>query len=346
MNPKDYYGILKVSKTATADEIKSAYRKLAKEYHPDTNKDPKAESKFKEINEAYTTLSDPAKKQVYDSGFSNPFTGQSSRKSAYPEDGTYWNVDYQDMFKDLFNDYYTQKATRATNSFDLDLNLELEISFMEAALGASKEIKFDKRFACNSCKGKGKTGQVQSCPTCKGRRTIKQTQDVKNIGKVVTNEICTFCKGSGVIQATSCIDCSHKGFIVEETSLTIAIPKGIETGQKLRLKNSGNSDGISQGDVYLHIIVNESHPIFKRDGKTIYSTSQVRLREILLGGEVSAETIHGPVKVKIPYGSQPNSKIKLAGQGILGGDHILELNLILPKKLSDYQTALIKDLDF
>jgi molecular chaperone DnaJ len=338
MASKDYYKILGISSVATADEIKSAYRKLTKVYHPDVNKDPKAEEQFKDLNEAHETLSDPIKRKAYDRNLRNPY--KTASKPSTPNFTDYdipFNDDYyRDMFKDIMNNQRPK-----AKPIDRDITLDLPVSFLEAALGTSKKINFNKKVACTDCKGSGSA--LASCFNCLGRKNVTTTKFIPGVGNIPIQTQCPTCLGTG--QSNRCSGCQSSGYTDLHESLDIDIPAGVSEGTKLKVKTHGNSTKIGIGDLYLNLIVDAKHPQFKREGNNIYSKTKVSLKDILLGLEVDAETIHGPVKVTIPPGSQPNSKIKLSKRGVLGGDHILELNLTLPNKLTEQQKVLISQMD-
>ena len=335
----DYYEVLNLNKDANEAELKKAYRKLAKEYHPDVNPgNSEAENKFKEINEAYENLSDPQKRQSYDQfghdgpnqNFGNGFGGNGF--GGFSDFG----FDFSSMFRHKQNG--PQKGP--------DLRATLEINFEDAVFGTEKEININKYVSCNSCQGSGaKSGTAAStCQSCKGTGQIRNVKNTP-FGQIVNTQTCNTCQGKGKIISTPCQYCSGQGKNKKNIKLKVKIPCGIDNGQTILLKNEGEL-GINNGpngDLYLNIKVNP-HKSFIRDGNDIHSNITINLIQAILGDKIEVKTMHGVEKITIPEGTQTNAIIKLKEKGILNnirGDHYLRINIEIPQKLSEHQKELL-----
>jgi len=331
----DLYSVLGVEKSASEQELKKAYRQLALKYHPDKNPDDKeAEEKFKEISAAYEILSDAEKRKQYDTFGTVSNIGQNPQP----------DFDIRDIFSNMgfdFGDIFSGKQ-RGRPARGQDLRKSINISFMDSALGCSKNIKIEYPFSCKSCGGNGsKDGNnVYPCPTCNGSGKIGRRQGVMQI---LTT--CAACNGRGERIAIKCDDCEGSGQKYREEVLKVSIPAGIDSNTTMRLAGKGmpSDYGGPSGDLYLSLRV-MPHKKFNKVGKTITSDEKVGYIDAILGTKIDVETIHGNVAIKVPAGTQPNSKLRLPGKGIAQGDHIITINVSLPKKLSDEEKELLTKL--
>ncbi|MFC1686442.1 molecular chaperone DnaJ [Patescibacteria group bacterium] len=352
----DYYQTLGISKEATQEEIKRAYRKLAHQYHPD--KKGGDEGKFKEINEAYQTLSDPQKKNQYDqfgrAGFDG--SGFQGGQGFDPRQGFQGaNFDFGDLggFGDIFESMFG--GTGARKSYEPqrgnDLEINLEVSFKEAVFGVTNKIKIEKQILCGHCGGNGAepNTKLKTCPKCNGQGTIRNARRTL-FGQFVQETVCNQCHGEGKIPEKPCKECKGKGQAKDEQSIEIKIPAGIENGTTLRLGGAGNAGekGAQSGDLFVNIFV-KADPLFKRIGKDIYSKLPITFSQAALGDTIKTKTVHGEVEIKIPASIQNNQKIRLRGKGVpvesgSKGDHYLEIIIVTPEKLSKEQKELFKKL--
>lgn len=358
---KDYYKILGVDKSASKEEIKKAFRRLAHKYHPD--KDSGDEAKFKEVNEAYQVLSDDKKRQQYDqfgqtfeqSGFAggqNPFSGFDFSQGFGGFSQGFSDIDIDEIFGDFFGGFRRSTARKSSVRQGGDLELELQIDFKEAALGTKKKIIIQKNLVCDKCSGTGakSASDIETCPVCHGsgrQAHVRQTF----LGAIQTQTICQNCQGEGKIIKNKCQACGGKGFIKGSQEVEVDIPGGVQNGQRLRLAGYGNAGlrGAENGDLFVYIKI-LPHEKFTREGSTIYSEIKIPYSLAVLGGKVDVETIDGLVKLKIPAGTQSGEKFKLKNKGArkLGGmrrgGHIVTVKVDVPKKLTSAQKKIIKDL--
>ncbi len=340
MAKRDYYEILGVNQSATEDELKKAFRKLAIQYHPDRNPgDKEAEEKFKEINEAYSVLSDAKKRAAYDryghAGIDSQGFG--------PFDFGFGSSPFSDIFENIFGEIFGSRTGFSTG-FDLEYNLK--ISFLEAAFGTEKEIKLEKRVVCSTCSGSGaKPGsKPKVCQHCRGTGQIRINQ-----GFFTLTKTCGHCMGHGSVIREFCQDCRGKGRIRKIQSLKVNIPAGIDTGQRLRLRGEGEAseDGERAGDLYINIEI-EDHPLFKRENEHVILELPISFVQAALGSEIEVPTIDGTTKLKIPAGTQPGSIFKLRGKGIKRlnasgfGDEVVKIYIEVPTTLSTKQKELLK----
>ena len=357
MNKKDYYEVLGVSKTATDEEIKRAFRKLAKQYHPDVNKEPGAEEKFKEIGEAYSVLSDPQKKAQYDqfghSAFANGAGGQGFG-GFNAED-----IDLSSIFEDLFGSSFgggfggfggssRRNANRPTKG--RDSLVKLNLSFDEAVFGCKKTINIDLNETCDKCSGKGGFEET-TCSTCGGSgRVISQQQSL--FGIIQSQTTCRDCGGSGSTFKKVCNECSGNGHVRKNKEIVVTVPEGVDNGYQLRISGKGEAgkNGGPNGDIYIEFSVKE-HELFVRDEEDIYVEVPLTITEAVLGCKKDVPTLTGVVSVDIKAGIQNGSKLKLKGKGIKvpnslrKGDTYLIMNVVIPTKLDRKQKQLFKDLD-
>jgi molecular chaperone DnaJ len=356
MAKRDYYDVLGVARGASADEIKKAYRTKAKELHPDRNADnPNAEAQFKEVNEAYDALKDPDKKAAYDRFGHAAFEGGMGQRpggGGFPGGG---NGDFasafSDVFEDLFGDFMgggrggRQRASRGS-----DLRYNLRISLEEAFAGVQKTIKVPGSVTCSSCKGTGAEGGVEpvTCPTCTGMGKVRAQQ-----GFFTVERTCPTCSGLGQIIKNPCRTCGGVGREERERALSVNIPAGVETGNRIRLAGEGEAGlrGGPSGDLYIFVDVAD-HPIFTREGATLHCRVPVSMATAALGGEVEVPNIDGGrSRVKIPVGSQAGQQMRLRGKGMPAlrggstGDMYIELAVETPVNLTARQRELLKEFE-
>ena len=356
MAKRDYYETLGVSRSASAEELKKAYRKKAKELHPDRNADnPDAEARFKEVNEAYDALKDPEKKAAYDRFGHAAFEGGTGA-SAGQGGGFGRNQDFasafSDVFEDLFGDFVGSgrggSRSRATRGSDLRYNMRITLE--EAYAGVKKTIRVPRLSECDSCNGTGAEGGAEPvvCPTCSGMGKVRAQQ-----GFFTVERTCPTCGGSGQIVKNPCRVCMGSGRVEKEASMSVSIPPGVETGTRIRLSGEGEAGLRSgpAGDLYIFVNVAE-HPIFKRDDLTLYCRVPVSVTRAALGGEVEVPTIDGGrSRVKIPAGSQSGRQMRLRGKGMPmlrgggQGDMVLEVAVETPVNLTARQRELLEEFE-
>jgi molecular chaperone DnaJ len=353
MAKRDYYEVLGVAKTATDDEIKKAFRKLARQYHPDVNKDrPKeAETKFKEANEAYSVLSDPQKRAAYDQyghAANDPNFG-AGMGGGFGEAGF-------DGFGDIFDMFFGggRSAQRQRNGPQRgnDLRYDLEIEFEAAAFGKETVVEIPRTETCPTCHGNGaKPGTpIKTCPGCNGTGQVQVTQNTA-FGRFVNVRTCERCHGEGKTIETPCNECRGSGRVRKNRKIDVKIPAGVESGSRLRIAGEGEagSRGGSPGDLYIYIYV-KKHPEFERQGDDIYSEVKISMAQAALGATVLVQTLDGKVELKIPEGTQYGTSFRLKGRGITHlrgqgrGDHYVKTKVITPVKLTGEQRELFKKL--
>lgn len=349
MEKRDYYEILGVSKTASQAEIKSAFRKLAKKYHPDVSKEANAEEMFKEAQEAYAVLSDETKRKQYDQYGHNAFNNNG--QAGYDFSG----FDFSDIFGDLFGgggfgDFFgggSRSSSRARKGRDTIMRVDL--SFEDAAFGTTKTINVDVLEDCSSCNGKGGHGEKR-CSTCGGSGYVQQQQQTM-FGTFMSKSECPHCKGKGKTFDKECSSCHGTGKKTKNKDLEVKIPAGVDTGNQLRMSGAGEPglNGGPSGDMYLEFRV-LSHEIFERDESDIYLKMPITIPEAVLGSKVEVPTLNGTVKLTIPAGSKTGDKHRLKGKGIESlhssrkGDMYVILEIQVPKKLSKEQKKLFENL--
>ena len=356
MNKKDYYEVLGVSKTATDEEIKRAFRKLAKQYHPDLNKDPGAEEKFKEIGEAYSVLSDQTKRRQYDqfghAAFQNGGGNSSSGFSGFDMG----DINLDDILSDLFGGGFSgfsgfgqRGRSSSRSSKGKDIRVVLNLTFEEAAFGCEKDIKLNLTSTCSKCNGKGGFNE-KTCKTCGGAgKVLEQQQTI--FGYMQTQKTCPTCRGLGKSYETECSECHGKGIVDKVKTLTVTIPEGVDEGYQLRLSGKGNAglNGGPNGDVFLEFKIKE-HPLFERDGSDIYLEVPITITDAALGCKKEIPTLYGNIVLEIKAGTQNYTKLKIKGKGIktpnsLGkGNMYAVINIITPTKLDRKQKILLQDL--
>ncbi|MDA0318920.1 MAG: molecular chaperone DnaJ [Paracoccaceae bacterium] len=353
MSKRDYYELLGLSKGASADEIKKAYRAKAKELHPDRNADnPNAEAQFKEVNEAYDVLKDADKKAAYDRFGHAAFEGGMGGGGRPGGQGDFTSA-FSDVFDDLFGDFMgggrrSGGRNRATRGSDLRYNLR--VSLEEAYTGLQKSIKVPTSVQCGSCNGTGAESgsEPTTCPTCSGMGKVRATQ-----GFFTVERTCPTCSGLGQMIKNPCRSCSGAGRVEKDRSLSVNVPAGVETGTRIRLSGEGEAGmrGGPAGDLYIFIEV-EEHKIFNRDGLNLFCRVPVSMSSAALGGDIEVPTIDGGrSRVKIPQGSQSGRQMRLRGKGMPAiksshsGDMFIELAVETPVNLTSRQKELLREFE-
>ncbi len=362
MAKRDFYDVLGVARGSSSDEIKKAYRKKAKELHPDRNKDnPQAEAQFKEVNEAYDCLKDDTKKAAYDRYGHAAFEGGmggGGQRGGFGGGGDFGSA-FADVFEDLFGDFMSGRqghpGGRARAQRGQDLRYNLRVSLEEAYQGLQKTITVPGSVSCTACNGTGAEGASEpvTCPTCSGMGKVRAQQ-----GFFTVERTCPTCHGAGQIVKNPCRECGGKGRIEKDRTLSVNIPAGVETGTRIRLAGEGEAGtrGGPAGDLYIFIEVRD-HPIFVRDGKTLACQVPVSMATAALGGEVEVPTIDGGrARVKVPSGSQSGRQMRLRhkgmpplrhGPGGAGdpGDMLIELLVETPVNLTARQKELLREFE-
>ncbi len=354
MNKKDYYEVLGVSKNATDEEIKRAFRVLAKKYHPDVNKEPGAAEKFKEIGEAYQVLSDKNKRAQYDQYGHAAFDGAQGGAGFDMGD-----INLDDILSNLFgggfggfssfSGFGGNSRTRKSARRGEDLLMHIKISFEEAVKGCKKDIRLTVTENCDECNGKGGFGE-KKCSTCDGLGVIREEQRTL-FGIMQTQKTCPNCNGSGKTYKEICSECRGEGRVKKNKTLTVTVPAGIDTGNQLRLSGKGGAgiNGGPNGDIYLEFEV-EPDKYFERQDDDIYLEVPVTITEAVLGCKKEIPTLNGNGYIEIKPGTQNYTKLKLRGKGIKGvnsksyGDMYVVINIIMPTKLTKKQKDLFKEL--
>lgn len=340
---KDYYEVLGVSKTASQDEIKSAFRKLAKKYHPDVSKEENAAEKFKECQEAYAVLSDENKRKQYDQFGHAAF--ENNGAGGYDFSG----FDFSDIFGDIFGSgfgfNFGGSGSRKTRGRDKVMRVNL--TFEEAIFGVTKDINLDVHEECSECHGKGGFDEA-TCPDCHGSGTI--TAEQRTIfGAFMTKTTCPKCGGKGKSYKRSCSNCSGTGKVRKNKTISIKVPAGVDTGNQQRVSGYGEVGELGNGDLYLEYYVSK-HEIFERDGIDIYLELPITITEAVLGCKKEIPTINGSVKLTIESGSNTGDKLRLKGKGVEDlhsyrkGDMYVILKVVIPDKLSRDQKKLFEQL--
>ena len=351
MNKRDYYEVLGVDKNASEADIKSAFRKLAKKYHPDVSKEENAAEKFKEAQEAYAVLSDPEKRKQYDQFGHSAFTNDNGGFSGF-EGFDFSNV--SDIFEDLFGGMgFSSRGSRSRSSNSpkkgSDILYRMTIDFEEAVYGTKKDIKVDVEEDCDDCHGKGGYDS-KTCSECHGSGTITSEQRTM-FGSFLSKTTCPYCKGTGTTYEKTCQTCHGSGKVTNRKTITVTIPAGIDSENRLRIAGKGGagSNGGPNGDLYIEFTVRE-HEFYQRSDDDIYIELPLTITEATLGAKKEIPTIYGNVDLTIPAGTQSGDKMRLRGKGIENvstkrkGDMYVITKVIIPEKLTREQKKLFESL--
>ena len=351
---RDYYEVLGVSKGASDSEIKSAYRKLAKKYHPDMNPgDKEAEAKFKEASEAYAVLSDADKRRQYDQFGHAAFDGGAGGAGGFDFGG----MDMGDIFGDIFGDFFGGGRSRSQSNGPMkgqNIRTSVRITFEEACFGVDKEIDVTLKEECATCHGTGaKPGtSPETCKKCGGKGQVVFTQ--QSLFGVVRNvQSCPDCHGTGKIIKERCSDCGGSGYISKRKKISVSIPAGIDNGQCVRIRDKGEPgvNGGQRGDLLVEVAVSR-HPIFQRQDRDIFSTAPITFAQAALGGDVRIKTVDGEVIYTVKPGTQTNTRVRLRNKGVpslrnkqIRGDHYVTLVVEVPTKMNSEQKELLEAID-
>ncbi len=349
---KDYYKILGVSKNSTKEEIKAAYKKLAKQYHPDLNKSPDAAEKFKEINEAAAVLGDDSKRAQYNQfgAAGEQFQGFSGFDfSDFMSDIGGFGTDFDRIFENFFGG--TQRTRRRQKGSDLRYDMEIELE--DAAFGATKTITVPRLEECDKCKGTGAESpkDIVSCDECNGRGVTTRTQRTP-FGLFSTTTTCRKCRGQGKYIKNKCQECDGKGIVRKTRKIEVKIPAGAAEGTNLRIQGEGEAgeSGTAAGDLYIVTYV-KPHKLFERQGNDIYVKVPIPFTIATLGGEIEVPTLKGKATLKIPAGTQSNTVFRMKGLGIpeLRSHHVgsqnVEVYITVPEKLTKKQKQLLEEFE-
>jgi len=353
---RDFYEILSVSKTASADEIKKAYRKVAMQYHPDRNPgDKSAEERFKEAAEAYEILSDTDKKSQYDryghagvSGNGRGFSGGMNMEDIFSQFG--------DIFgEDLFGNFFgggRGRSTRGRGIRGSNLRVKIKLTYEEIAKGVTKNIKVKKHVVCNTCSGSGAKdkGSIQTCSTCGGSGQVRRVTNTF-IGQMQTVTTCPSCNGEGTTITAKCVNCKGEGKVYGEETVSIDIPAGVQEGMQLNLSSRGNAGerGGMPGDLII-LIEEEPHKELQRDGLNVAFDLHITFTDAVFGIQLEVPTIDGRAKIKIPAGTQSGKVFRLKGKGFPAvnsyqkGDQLIHVNVWTPQHLSTEEKAMLEKL--
>ena len=350
----DYYEILGVSKNATKDEIKSAFRKMARQWHPDINKAPEAEAKFKELGKAYETLMDDEKRATYDR-----FGEDGLNNAGFNTQGPFANGfgDLEEVFNSFFGGGFgfggqRRQDPNAPQRGD-DLRLDIELEFEDAVFGLEREIKIDHLETCQTCNGSGARNgsKPQTCQTCGGRGSVQQTTRTV-LGQFTQIVTCPHCNGKGTIISDPCPDCKGKGRKNVEKKLEVKIPAGVDNGSKMRLSQEGDAgkNGGVAGDLYIVIHVKPSL-YYKRDGVDVYTKLDISPAQAVLGDNVTIKTLDGEKSISIPAGIQHGDVVRIKNAGVpniskssVRGEHIVVISIKTPTHISNEEKALYQKL--
>ena len=358
---RDYYDILGVSRSATKDQIKDAYRTLAMKYHPDKNKDAGAEDRFKELSEAYAVLSDDAKRQTYDQ------YGHSGFDQRYSQEDIFRNANFEDLFRefgfsfggrggspfdDLFSSaFFGNSGGRRRSGRGADLRYDLHITLEEAAAGLETEISYKHNKRCEHCKGSGAEpgSRISTCGKCGGHGQVQSVKRLGGFGSFTSVTTCPACAGNGSRPEKECTECRGSGSQITNEKISVDIPAGVDTGSQLRLAGLGERGPSSSGDLYVFINVKE-HPLFRREDDDIYLDTPISFSQAALGAEIEVPTLSGKAKLKIPAGTQTHTFLRMKGEGMPSvhgrgkGDQIVHVVVRTPTNLSEKQKQLLSDL--
>jgi molecular chaperone DnaJ len=349
MPQRDYYEVLGLPRTATPDDIKSAFRKLARQYHPDVSQEANAEERFKEINEAYAVLSEPEKRAAYDrfghAGVQN--------MGGVPD----FTVDFADLFEEFFGGFggfgrTTSRRSRNAPRRGGDLQYNVDLTFEESIFGVDKEIEITRDEVCETCGGSRAepgTSRVR-CSSCNGTGEVRQVRQTL-LGSMVQVSTCPVCNGQGETIATPCHTCTGRGLVKKNRKKVVSIPAGVDNGNQIRLAGEGQpgENGGPVGNLYLVVRV-LSHKYFRRRENDILMDLDINIAQAALGAEVDVPTVDGPTRLKIPAGIQPGKVLRMRGKGVPHlrgngrGDQMVVVNVEIPKTLSGEQRKLMEEL--
>lgn len=354
---KDYYQILGIDRKASKDEVKRAFRTLAHKHHPD--KKGGDEAKFKEINEAYTVLSDEKKRAEYDA-YGRVFPGGQGPGHGADQNGGFGGFDFSqftqggngfgDMnFGDIFSDFFGGGRSERTRR-GRDISIDVELSFEEAVFGITRKILLNKTSTCRTCGGSGgaQGAQLSTCKICNGKGKIREVRGTI-LGSFATERICGTCHGNGKVPSEKCKTCGGAGVVRQENEISVKIPAGIENGEMIRLTAAGESvSGGSPGDLYIKVHV-KKHPVFRKDGLNLATDLKIKLSDALLGAEYSLKTLDGNVMIKIPAHITFGEILRIKGKGVPDdrgrrGDLMVKIIIELPKTLSREARKKIEEL--
>lgn len=353
---RDYYEVLGLQKGASDDEIKKAYRKLSKKYHPDINKEPDAEEKFKEISEAYEILSDPQKRAAYDQyghagtdpNYGGGYGGFGGNYGGFSGGGSFGG--FEDIFESFFGGGGGRSVDPNAPRQGADLQYAMNLKFEEAIFGVEKTVKYNREEVCHTCGGNGaKPGtQPVTCSKCHGAGTINVERQTP-LGRMMSRQTCDVCHGTGKEIKEPCPTCHGSGHEKKAHEVKVTVPAGVEDGQQMRLQNQGEAgeNGGPYGDLYVVFRVEESD-IFDRDGAEIYYELPLNFVQAALGDEINVPTVHGEVKLKVPAGTQTGTNFRLRGKGAPklrgtgNGDQHVKVKLITPKNLNEEQKQALR----
>lgn len=350
---KDYYKILGVEKSASTDEIKQAYRKLALKYHPDKGGGDEAEAKFKEASEAYSVLADDSKRKQYDQ-FGSTFEGSGGQGGF---DFSNFNsgdfAGFEDIFENFFGGSFGGRARgRRDITRGKDLEVMVEVTLEEAVFGVERELNLTLETACDNCDATGSANKkLKSCVQCGGSGHVSVTRQTM-FGAVRQSAVCNECNGSGEVPEERCKVCKGAGKLMQNQKIALKIPAGIDDGQTIRVSGKGGSGirGGKSGDLYVVIRVMPSRE-YRRDGMNLYKSMDVPYTTLVLGGSIDMETLHGNVKLKVPGGTQVGEVFKVKGYGVPGlehkakGDLFVQIGITVPQRLTLKQRKLLTELD-
>jgi len=350
---RDYYEVLGVAKGASKDEIKAAYRQLAKKYHPDVNKEPGAEEKFKEVQEAYEVLYDDQKRATYDQ-FGHAAFDQNAGQNPFQGFGGqgFQDVDLGDLFGSFFGGGSSRRRASASGpQRGADSFMRVKISFMDAINGKRVKLPVTYDEPCVKCGGTGarSASDIETCPTCHGSGTVRTRQQTI-LGTFESQSVCPTCHGSGKTIRATCDNCHGAGYNRVKSDIEINVPSGIAAGQQIRVSGKGErgNNGGPNGDLFIEIIV-DKHPYFTRDGNDIHITIPLSFVDCALGTTLDVPTVYGDVTLKIPAGTQPDQTLKVKGKGVHDirggdryGDQYIHLDVKTPSNLSREQRDLLQ----
>ncbi|MFC0270062.1 molecular chaperone DnaJ [Metabacillus herbersteinensis] len=345
MSKRDYYEVLGVGKNATKEEVKKAYRKLSKQFHPDINKEANASDKFKEVKEAYETLSDDQKKAHYDQ------FGHTDPNQGFGGGGDFGGgFGFEDIFSSIFGGGTRRRDPNSPRQ-GADLQYTMTLTFEEAVFGKDTTIEIPREETCDTCEGSGakKGTSPETCSHCGGTGQMSVEQNTP-FGRIVNRRVCHHCNGTGKAIKHKCSTCGGAGKVNKRKKIQVKIPAGVDDGQQLRVSGQGEPGfkGGPAGDLYVVFQVRD-HEFFERDGDDIYCEMPITLAQAALGDEIEVPTLHGKVKLKVPAGTQTSKKFRLTGKGVPNvrgygqGDQYVILRVITPTNLTEKQKELLRE---